>query len=281
MPQEQPALQPQADMLTRKLLRKAGIGGNHSLYALLELLCTDSIYSFKDEFDFGLDERVWATYRHPAPDPEEEYDLAGRDFGLIDGEPNSSLVGDPGVGDGDNIRLVGRARRWLPNRRPVVMTRLRLESVLSAKLEFGFADVDVDLIRETHAAGVVNSASTPTARTGHADFAVACRDTDSDEGFYAVVHSKPQTSSTAQTGPAGPSAETEFSLMVATNEMNECRVWVDGALAAVVRNTAQTGRYVTAPLALWLYMENRAVATIPDRLRVGYVQAWQERASLV
>lgn len=281
MPQEQPALQPQADMLTRKLLRKAGVGGNHSLYALLELLCTDSIYTFKDEFDFGLDERVWATYRRPEPDPEEDYSLTGRDFGLIDGEPNSSLVGDPGLGEGDNIRLVGRTRRWLPNRRPVIMTRLRLESVSGVKLEFGFADVDVELIRDTHAAGVVNSASTPTARAGHADFAVACLDTDSDEGFHAIVHSRPQTSSTAQTGAPDPLAATEFSLMVATNEMNECRVWVDGALAATVRNTVQTGRYVTAPLALWLYMENRAIATIPNRLRVAYVQAWQERATLI
>lgn len=279
MPQAQPPLQVPADALTRKLLRKA-VGGSTSLYSFLELLCVDNIYVFKDEFDFGLDERVWATHRNPAPDPDDDIS-GGRDFGLIDGEPNSCLVGDPGIGDGDNIRLVTRKRRWLPNRRPVVMTRMRIEAITDTKLEFGFADVQADMIETVQAAGVVNVVSTPSAYSGHGDFAVACRDTTYDEGFYSVVYSRPHATSVAQTGPSDISAATEFSLMVATNEMNECRVWLDGALASTVRNTVQTGRYVTAPLAIWLYMENQAESTDPDRLRVEYVQAWQERASLV
>ena len=276
MPQAQPPLQVPADALTRKLLRKA-VGGSVALYSLLELLCVDDLYVFKDEFDFGLDERVWATYR----DPEPEDGSGGRDFGLIDGEPSCSLVGDPGPSDGANIRLVSRPRRWLSNRRPVVIARMRLETITNTKLEFGFADVQADLIDASHAAGVINVASTPSVNTGHTSLAVACRDTDYDEGFYAIVHSHPQTDSTAQTGPPDPSAATEFSLMVATNEMNECRVWLDGALASTTRNTVQTGRYITVPMAIWLYMENLATATARDRLRVDYVQAWQERASLV
>src|SRR3989304_3105108 len=164
----QPPLQVPSDALTRKLLRKA-VGGSNPLLHFLELLCVDNVYTFKDDFDQpdGLDTRVWAAYKFPEDDPEAEFPRSGSFFVPQEGMACGVLAMDPGVGNGDRIALLQRRRAWLPNRRPTVMCRATTPdfstgSSTDAKMEFGFADIDAELIKDV--AGCVDNALTPTAQ---------------------------------------------------------------------------------------------------------------------
>ena len=275
----QPALQVPSDALTKKLLRKA-VGGSVSLYSFLELLCIDDIYVFKDEFDKGFDESVWAHYKFPEDDPEEDFHPSGQNFEIRADDPCGVLSFDPGVGDGDYCSLLQRQRTWLPNRRPCVMGRFRLAaSAGNFKAEFGFADVSVSLLQD--ARGCVNVKSTPTAQQGRTDFAVAVYDSDHDNNTDVVVHSRPHTTRGGRSGPSQPALDTDFSMLVSTNEMNEARLWINGALAAQARLGSPTSRYVVQPLAIWFYFENRATTGDRERVRIDYIRAWQERAAIV
>ena len=70
-------------------------------------------------------------------------------------------------------------------------------------------------------------------------------------------------------------------MLVSTNEMNEARLWINGALAAQARLGSPTSRYVVQPLAIWFYFENRATTGDRERVRIDYIRAWQERAAIV
>ena len=61
----EPALQIPNDHLNRRLLRKA-VGGSNPLLSLLEVLCTDSIYSFKDDFDEDTATKLRELWGHLA-----------------------------------------------------------------------------------------------------------------------------------------------------------------------------------------------------------------------
>src|SRR3990167_9929442 len=117
------------DHLTRKLLRRhQGLNGS-PLEALLEQLCTESIYSLKDDFDRGIDTDLWVV-RNMA--------LAEHDpFGVLYG---TSPEDDPNRVGGDNL-IRTRLANFFPNRRAVLQTRAQVSGD-GSHVEIGFVGYD-------------------------------------------------------------------------------------------------------------------------------------------
>lgn len=287
----QPPLQVPSDALTKKLLRKA-VGGSLPLLHFLEFLCVDDIYTFKDDFDRedGLDTTIWAAYKIPEDDPEEDATHSGSFFRPVDGAACGIVAVDPGAGEGDRIALLQRRRDWLPSHRPTVMCRASTGDALSgtwadSKLEFGFADIHADLLYDCIlGGGCVDDAIVPTAQSGRSDFAIMIIDNDFPSiGIGAAVNSRPHTSVGVMGagGTSYPADAPDASVMVSTNEMNEVRVWINGTLVSQARLASPAGRFAGQPLAIWLYFENRENSTNRDRLLLDYIFAWQERAAII
>lgn len=261
MPEPGLPAHPPNDHLTRKLLRRA-LQGNNPLSTLLEQLITDTVYTQKNEFDEGIDENRWINGGF-VWDPA---DLQGRIHGTSIPEED-----DPIVRPHTGLTLEGRVHGWRSGKRATAMIRLRLAS-LSGIVEFGFVD---QLIVEAQG-GVVLDKSTPLADSNLQDFSLAVRDPN-DNAFFGIVSLGTDVLGNTDNTIGGGTNEkvvavsggAEMTLMLATNEQTETRLWVDGKYTDVERS----GPSRTADLGLWLHATSTA-------LDVDYIQSWQERVAM-
>ena len=219
--------------------------------AILELLCTDSIYSIKDDFDRGIDSNLWTT-RNMA--------LAEHDpFGVLYG---TSPEDSPNRAGGDNL-VRTRLAIFFPNRRATVQVRAQISGDGSTHAEVGFVGDDT-----SDEAAAVTLDTDGTVRRGAESFGLALRSPLVD-GWSVVSGGSTATTRTAVTTRVAERGWSTF--LVATNEQGETRLWVNGQHNNEVAR--QTLMRTTGGHYLWLHV-------LRGLLSVDYIQAWQERSSL-
>jgi hypothetical protein len=236
------AAHPPVDHMTRKLLRRSQIGGP-PFDAVLEQLCVDTVYVQHSPFDEELGEGRWEA------------------DGFVYDETGDGAA----VGGGDlPAYLISRRKRWNAGRRCVVMARITASHL--AKFEFGFSSEALETV-------LVKDSSTLNANPSVRDFAVAIHDKRDDSEVALVAHGVGVAGSTTMVSPVPDtaiSAGDSFSLMVALNEQEEARWWIDGIYAGVNR----TGPATLAPLGIWVYANAASIS-------IDYIRGWQEREPLV
>ena len=200
MPEPVIAAQFPNDHLTRKQLRKTG-AGDRSLAFLLEQLCTDSIFSIKDEFEDGISANKWQS-RGFVWEPEE-----------FQGVISTLRVDDEDEALGGDSWIASRVFGWRGSHRPVVIARMRTD-FSSGKFEFGFTSDVVD-----SGLGIVTSKANVTANSRVRDFAVGCMDRNDDTSIDLLADGR--TVSLAQATPTtatsiGDLAD-NFSIMLTLN----------------------------------------------------------------
>ncbi|KKN55510.1 hypothetical protein LCGC14_0581850 [marine sediment metagenome] len=267
------------DHLTRILLQ-SDVGRD----SLLEFLCTDSIYSFKDDFDKDDLSDYWGVAHGEIGSPTDGV----TDFHFVDDAINGFIEGDPGEVDDADIRLFSKHALWSPARRCVVQTSFDISSLTSAKFEFGFAHPSVELDSPT-LSGVVLVKATPTANELTGTFAVAVFDTDDDTNCDLTTQTAGTVASVAQTGAPTLSVPGPISIMVAMTEGGGVRYWINGVPAGFVQTAPRTvdetfgvlggeaaDHGTGANMHLWFMVQNRA-SGVAHSTRLDYMQAWQER----
>ncbi len=135
-----------------------------------------------------------------------------------------------------------------------------------AKFEFGFSSDAAETVLLKDSSGL-------NANDAVRDFAVAIHDARDNSEVALVAHGEGITGSTTMVSPVPDtaiSAGDSFSLMVALNEQEEARWWIDGIYAGVIR----TGPVTLAPLGIWVYANAAPIS-------VDYVHAWQERTPVI
>jgi hypothetical protein len=213
--------------------------------ALLEFLCTDSIYGIKDDFDRGLNADLWYT---------ENLEIGDQAFGgvLYSTRPD----GDESLTGATSI-LRSRLAGWTPNRRATFQTRATLSGV-GSHLELGF-------VKQDHIGIAATLQSSSSLLRGAESFGLAIR-SPNVSGWYVASGGASGTSHTATTTRV---AETGWStFMVAVNEQGETRLWVNGQHNNEFAR--QTTMHVTQGHYLW-------VQSVKGSLSLDYVQGWQER----
>jgi len=215
------------------------------------------VYVLRDEFDDGLNGR-WET----------------RGFQLQEGNLEGVLatVQDSDEPEEGDRYIISTKSGWRPKRRACVQMKGAFGfATVQSKLEFGFA----------HSNGSPNGclwvSGTTDARNPHVPhFYLAVRDTINASRFDLAVASNNTLSVVDATPATAVSGNTNFTLLLATNEQGEARLWVNGIHDnSVVR--AGTGN-VGADLRIWLHLLNRLGGGV--NLSVDYIQAWQERADM-
>lgn len=237
------AAQPPVDHMTRKLLRRSQVGGP-PFDAVLEQLCVDTVYVQHSEFDEGLGDSRWETDGF-------EYDETA-DLGAITGGGELPAY------------LISRARRWQAGRRCVTLARITASHL--SKFEFGFSSEALETV-------LVKDSSNLNANDAVRDFAVAIHDIRDNSQVAIVAHGEGVTGSSSIVSPVpntAISAGDDFSLMVALNEQEEARWWIDGIFAGVSR----TGPVTVASLGIWVYASVAAIS-------VDYIRGWQERTPVI
>ena len=247
--------------------------------AILEVLCTDSIYSIKDDFDKGFRNDLWvqdgpvaADTEGVGDDPEREGDWrdlgAGRGFAIHPDYFGGALVATPS----QRVALMSKQAGWTPNRRCSLMGRVKVSNIGNSKFEFGFVDADSEHIRDID--DCVLTKSTPTSQSQRSDYAVIVRDTDHNASTDLAASTARVAALTAAVGPVTLSAGSWRSYMIALNEQNEARFYLDGIYAGVNRSSAR----LTTLLSIWFMAVPRASGG--PEVQLDYIQAWQERESL-
>lgn len=253
MPEPGLPAHPPNDHLTRKLLRRA-LQGNNPLSTLLEQLIPDTVYTQENEFDEGINENRWINGGFVW----DADDLEGHIHGTT--EPEEDEV-RPHTG----LSLTGRIFGWSPEKRATAMIRFRPAS-LSGVIEFGFVD---QLIVQARGGAIIAKA-TPLVDSALEDLSIAVRDSSDNAYFGLVTRGEDNTvGSGTNEKVVAVSGGAEMTLMLAMNEQEETRLWVDGMYTEIERS----GPSRAADLGIWLHATNTA-------LDVDYIQAWQERVAM-
>lgn len=252
----------------------------HSEQATLQTLAIDSVYSFKDEFDLGLNPLRWSTINSQLGEAPFEFD---------DEEEQGALVGSTGGNDDADIRLFSRLATWSPGKRCGAQVRFNLPIITTVKFEFGFVQPHLSLDDVDGSDGAVLVKDTPTANMP--TFEVACFDTDDNANLSAAAATR-----NASIEVNDPNNEPAFTagvntVLVWANEHGGVTTWLNGRSNASA--TSQPGPDATSTFGttneivygspflpnaggyLWFYLQNRAAA--PRDVRIDYIQAWQER----
>ena len=216
--------------------------------ALLEFLCTDSIYSIKDDFDQGINSDLWTV----------------RNMVVADSEPSGVLAGnvdDPNLGGDYLVR--SRLPNFYPNRRATIQTRAQISGDGNTQAEVGFVH---DSFGDEGSPVVITAAAAVTR--GARSFGVAVRSPYID-GWSVVSGGRDGTNRSAATTRVSERGWATF--MVAVNEQGETRLWVNGQTNNEVAR--QTDMQVTQGHNLWVHVAHGLLA-------IDYIQAWQERIPL-
>ena len=237
--------------LTTLLLERSSGRLTEGERALLELLCTDSIYSVKDDFDRGISPDLWVTQNMTVA----EHEFGGVLYGTSPEEsPNRA-------GGGALIRSA--VNGWKPAQRATVQVRMA-PTTSNWQAELGFVSEAPDGVP---AARLLSSTTLSRAVDS---FGLAVR-TPTVSGWYVASGAPGSTAQAAVTTYVSETAFAWVTFLVAVNEQGETRLWINGQHDnTLARNTgmlATTGHY------LWLNAERGNIA-------IDYIEAWQERAAL-
>lgn len=255
MPEPALPATPPNDHLTRRLLRRT-IAGDRPLTALLEQLCTASVYVEKDDFRTSTspDSDLWINEGFIWNPDDLHGSISGVGVPEIDEERNRA-------GASLHSRLFG----WTPRKRCSVLASIRLDS-LAGQCEVGFVDRNI----VNTAAGAVLDKSTPTAPLAVDNLAVGVRNPADNAYFDLVTQGRRDNAVGAGTTDRRTEVGGDWmTIMVSCNEQAESHLWVNGASAAVERS----GPVLSANLGLWLYTSSG--------LSIDFIQAWEERENLV
>ena len=219
--------------------------------ALLELLCTDSIYSVKDDFDRGISSDLWVTQNMAVA----EHEFGGVLYGT---SPDESPAR---AGGGALIRSA--INGFKPAQLATVQVRMA-PTTSNWQVELGFASAAPDGVP---AARLLSSTTISRAVDS---FGLAVR-TPAVSGWYVASGAPASTTQTAVTTYVSETAFTWATFLVAVNEQGETRLWINGQHDnTLARNTGmlvQQGHY------LWLNADRGNIA-------IDYIQAWCERVAL-
>lgn len=253
----------------------------HSEQATLQTLAVDSIYSFKDEFDLGLNPLRWSTAAS----------VEGEDpFSFDDTANQGGLLGTTGGEDDADIRLFSRLAAWSPGKRCGVQARFTLPSLTTVKLEFGFVSSFFSLNDPNDSDGAVLVKTTPTANM--AVFQIACFDTDDDTNLSVIAASQNNAVSSGDPNNESAFAQGTSTVLVWANEQGGVSIWLNGRSHAntfsqpsadASGRAGTTGPPLGSPFRpgagshIWFYLQNRA-ASAGRSVSIDYIQAWQERS---
>ena len=235
--------------LTTQLLEGSNRLTEHE-QALLEFLCTDSIYSIKDDFDKGINSDLWVV---------ENMAIADHEFnGVLYGtSPDESF---PQAGGSSFIR--SRINGWKPSHRATFQVRMA-----PTNDNWG---AELGLVSEAPTTSHVRLITSSTLSRGKGSFGVATRSPDVS-GWYVVSGSPYTEALTSITTRVSETAYAWTTFRVAVNEQGETRLWINGQNSnQVARNTDML---VNDGYHLWLYADRGNVA-------IDYIEAWQERTPL-
>ena len=217
--------------------------------ALLEVLCTDSIYSIKDDFDRGIDPNLWVTQNLAVA----EHEFGGVVYGTSDED-------NPSAGGSSFIRST--VNGWRPSQRATVQVRMAPTNA-NWHAELGF-------VSEAPTSGHVRLITSTTMARGRGNFGLAVRSPDVD-GWYVVSGSPYAEAQTAITTRVSETAFSWTTFLVAINEQGETRLWINGQNANQLAR--DTSMHVNNGQHLWLYADR-------GNITIDYIQAWQERTAL-
>lgn len=210
--------------------------------ALLEQLCTDSIYTLRDDFDKGINAWLWTV---------EGMALAEHDpFGVVESDVDAAAGGTP--------FLRSRLSNFYPNRRATLQTRAAIPGD-GSQVEIGFVVGAFD----QNVPAVVLPATGVTR--GAESFGLAVRSPLVSD-WSVVSGGVDGTNRSAATTRVAERGYSTF--LVATNEQGETRLWVNGQHHNEFAR--QTDMRVTLGHFLW----------VRGAFAIDYIQAWQERQPL-
>ena len=283
-----PTALPPNNHLTRVLLDQAGLGTGSPLTPLFEQLLTDSVYTFKDDFDRGFDENIWGTAQSPA--------VGGTSATAFHAtsDPEGWIEGTPGGEDEAFTLLYGRYPVWAPAKRCAIQVRLDIANLADLKFEFGFTlptispdNPDQDGAVASKSAGTFND----LIGTGF----VLCYDRDHNTNLDLIARIRNSAVSARQSGGQVLASPGPFTFLLALTEGGGAQYWLNGVNVGglqrsplVVDSTngttnaaSQVSDYAaTTTLAPWLFVQNRAALSDGHTMRVDYIQAWQERVPI-
>lgn len=263
------------DHLTRKLVRRQFQEAT-PLYELLSQLTTDSTYTYRDDFDRGLNEHFWSVDRKEGV---SEFSLNDEDQRL----EATTTVADNSYASLNSVPI------WTPRKRCAVQARIDLSLLTTVKFEVGFIAPSIE---PGDVSGGVLVKDTPTALSGVGGLTVLCLDTDDDTNCDLIHASRGTVQKAVQTGPViatpGP-----FTLLISMTENGDVNAWIAGQHVAKsqIAPKAVTATYGTSEEAeeadhsadsayhLWFFVQSRA-ANAPRDFRIDYVQAWQDRRAV-
>jgi hypothetical protein len=250
---------PPNDHLNRRLFsRSAAVAEDEPLRALLEQLCTDSIYSIKDDFDKGIDSGLWLVQNFHL----DEHDLHGT-LTTVEPDDPAALPEDAS----ESVHYIASQKDgWTAARRCTMQTRFR-PTAFGGRFEVGFMAGHPDDM----ANGLVDVAG-PRAEGRSTDWGAVVFDRRQSATTWAVAR---RTASgtpavTHLTPSVTPTASSYNTVLVAINEYPEILVWVNGQFLGRGLN----GPRENSPMRVWVYANDHF------SVNVDYIQAWQERGAV-
>lgn len=246
-----------SDLFSRDALTKWRGPGN-PVYHIVENLCVQDVVSVYDDFTTALNTDYWTATESGA----------GTTFARLANTLSGVIRGTTATTSGNDQRLFATNNEHVvTNARPVLLTRVRQPTTITlSKFEVGFADAV--------AAGQVNVKATPTS-TG-TDYAVIIRDTN-DNTDVDLITDGTTPAVAAVTGNVALTAwavDTFFTLMLALDEENDARFWLNGIYGGVLA----TGPDDNTTLAPWFYVQTRTTAA--RSFDIDYVKIWHERTTI-
>ena len=250
---------PPNDHLNRRLFaRSAAVSEDEPLRALLEQLCTDSIYSIKDDFDKGIDTGLWLVQNFHL----DEHDLNGTLTTTQPDEPAPLPDDAPERGS----YIASAKDGWTSARRCTTQVRFR-PNAFNGKFEVGFAAEHPDNMPF----GLVDM-SGPRAESHTNDWGAVVFDRRLSATTWGIARRTAggTPAVTSVTPAVTPSAGRANTVLIAINEYPEVLVWVNGQFLGRGLN----GPRANSPMRIWVYANDHFAVDI------DYIQAWQERSKV-
>ena len=213
--------------------------------ALLEILCTDSIYSIKDDFDRGIDPNLWVV---------ENMVVAEHEFGGV--VYGTSPDDDPMQAGGSSF-IRSAVNGWKPAQRATVQVGMAATNA-KWRAELGF-------VSEAPTTSYAQLLTSTTLSRGKGSFGLALR-SPLVTGWYVASGSPTSEVQTATTTRVSETAFAWTTFLLAVNEQGETRLWINGQNANQLAR--DTSMHVNNGHHLWLYADR-------GNITIDYIQAWQ------
>jgi hypothetical protein len=273
-------LNPQTSLqgrIFRARMLRDKIGPDDPTYHLLMLECKRDVFSVFDDFltvidNSGQTEIMWT--------PGNEGNAARDPTALTStGDVNGVIELDSGDADNGTSRMRSQ-EIFTADHRPVALFRAQIfSSITTTKFELGFTGTALGDNGENSGAVLVKDTPTSTAT----DYACIVYDTDDDTSVDLHADGGDTTVASVASSPVFTGTDSTFvtntwyDFMLAVNEANECRFWVDSTFRGVIRGTSPD--IDLEPLGVYAFVQSRG--TDNDKtMYLDYILAWQERVRL-